>query len=87
MRNQLEATQAVGTQEVYVKSTEGGVLHTTDQARIWTSRGYGWQAMATAAVACLIVRPTTVAIMTFYNNTAKNFVIDRVFAHVFTRLV
>ena len=37
--------------------------------------------MATAAVASLIVRPSTVAIITFYNNTAKNFVIERVFAH------
>jgi hypothetical protein len=81
MNKLMKAIQSVLGGEVYVQATEKGVLHTTDQARIWTAKGYGWQAMATAAVASLIVRPTTTAIMTFYNNTSKNFVIERVFAH------
>lgn len=77
----IKLTQSVLEGEVYAKATEEGVLHTTDQARVWTAKGYGWMAMATSAVASLIVRPTTVAIITFYNNTLKNFVIERVFAH------
>jgi hypothetical protein len=81
MNKPIKATGAVSGQEVYTKSTEGGALHFTDQARIWTAKGYGWQAMATSAVASVIVRPSTTAIITFYNNTSKNFVIDRVFAH------
>jgi len=81
MQTKIRAIGAVDNDEIDVKATEGGVLHTTDQARIWTAKGYGWQAMATSAVASLIVRPTTVAIVSFYNNTNKNFVIERVFAH------
>lgn len=77
----LKATQAIGADSVYVKSTEAGALITVDQRMVWTAKGYGYQAMATAAVASLIVRPTTTAIATLYNNTSKNFVIDRVFAH------
>lgn len=81
MNKPIQATGAVSGQEVYLKSTEGGAQHYIDLARVWTAKGYGYQVMATAAVACLIVRPTTVAIAQFYNNTSKNFVIDRVFAH------
>lgn len=77
----IKVKQVVGGDQVYAEGTEGGVALTADITRDWTAKGYGWQAMATSAVACLIVRPTTVAIMTFYNNTAKNFVIERVFAH------
>ncbi len=66
---------------VNVKATEGGVLLTSEIRRHWTAKGYGWSAMATSAVASLIVRPDTVAIITFYNNTSKNFIIDRVFTH------
>ncbi len=64
-----------------VEMSDGGALSIIDIKRIWTAKGYGWQAMATSAVASLIVRPTTTAIVSFYNNTSKNFVIDRVFAH------
>ncbi len=66
---------------VNVRSTEGGVLLSSDIRQHWSAKGYGWSTMATAAVASLIVRPSTLSIATFYNNTAKNFVIDRVFAH------
>jgi len=67
--------------EVDVRGTEDGIPANIPIQRIWTARGYGWMAMATVAVASLIVRPTTVAIATLYNNTAKNFVIERAFAH------
>lgn len=77
----LKVQQEKGGDAVYAKSTENGELAFADITRVWTAKGYGWQAMATAAVASLIVRPTTVAIITFYNNTAKNFVIETVFAH------
>jgi hypothetical protein len=77
----IKAIDAIGGDDVYVKSSLGGALITVDQRMVWTAKGYGWQAMQTTAVASLIVRPTTVAINTLYNNTAKNFVIDRVFAH------
>jgi len=81
MQTKVRAMSVVDNDETDLKSTEGGVLHTTDQARIWTAKGYGWMAMATSAVASLIVRPTTTAIATLYNNTTKNFVLERAFAH------
>jgi len=68
-------------QEEDVQVSEGGILPTLDARIIWAAKGYRWSAMATSAVASLIVRPTTTAIATLYNNTSKNFVIDRIFAH------
>lgn len=47
-------------------------------------QGLGWQAMATAAVAALVVRPTTVAMATLYNNDisgGRSLIMDRAFAH------
>ena len=81
MNKPIKATKSYSGDEAYVKASEGGILETMPYSVIWTAKGYGWQAMATSAVACLTVRPSTTAIITFYNNTAKNFVIDRVFAH------
>ena len=77
----IKGTQAVGGNSVLIKTTEKGEVAIADIGRIWTAKGYGLQAMATTAVASLIVRPTTVAIATLYNNTSKNFIIERVFAH------
>ncbi len=77
----IKVQQEVGKDLVYAKGTEGGQLVTADIARTWTAKGYGWKVIATSAVASLIVRPDTVAIATFYNNTAKNFVIETVFTH------
>jgi len=77
----LKAQQTIGEQSVYVKTTENGEIVIADISRIWTRKGYGLQAMATAAVASLVVRPTTTAMATLYNNTSKNFVIERVFGH------
>ena len=82
MNRQVELKTAVSNQPVEARATEGGAAHGIDLARIWTAKGYGWQTMATDAVASLIVRPTTVAMGTFYNNTSKNFVIERVFSHL-----
>ena len=78
----IKAKQVIGGDDVYVKSTDAGTLLTLDQRVIWTAKGYGLQAMATSAVASLIVRPSTTAIATLFNNTSsKNFIVDRVFAH------
>lgn len=45
-----------------------------------TRRGHGYQTMATAAVAGLVVRPTTTAALEIFNNLAtKSLVIDRIF--------
>ena len=77
----IKGTQEVGGALVYIKTTENGEVAVASLSRIWTAKGYAWQAMATSAVASLIVRPSTVAIATLYNNTNKNFVIERVFAH------
>ena len=52
----------------------------TEMAR----QGLGWQAMATAAVAALVVRPTTVAIATLWNGEpagGKTLIMDAAFAH------
>lgn len=49
-----------------------------------TRRNKGWQVMTTSAVAALVVRPSTTALFTLYNNnTAASkiaFIIDRIFA-------
>ena len=69
-------------QDAKIKATPGGLLYTLPQSVIWTAKGYGRQIMATAAVAALVVRPTTVAMATLFNNSGnKNYVIDRAFAH------
>ena len=69
--------------ETFIKTTEGGILATLPQSVLWTAKGYGRQAMATAAVAALVVRPTTVAIATLHNNSGSGrvLVIERAFGH------
>ena len=50
---------------------------------VLSKEGNGWQVMATAAVAALIVRPSTVALGTLWNGEAdggKSYIIDRIFA-------
>lgn len=47
-------------------------------------QGMGWSVMATAAVAALVVRPSTVAAITLWNGETtggKSYVIDRLFTH------
>lgn len=79
-------TKDVADVEIEVRGTEDGIPGSIDIKRMWTARGYGWQAMATTELACLIIRPTTVAMATLYNNTAKNFVIERVSAYNVTSI-
>ena len=62
--------------------TNGGITTTVPYQVIWTAKGYAYEAMATAALASLIVRPSTLSQLTLYNNTTnKVFVIERAFAH------
>lgn len=78
----IKGTGVTSGDDVDVKVSEAGTLITIDQRVIWTAKGYGYQAMATAAVAALVVRPTTTAIATIRNNSSTmNLVIDEVFAH------
>jgi len=62
---------------------QNGMLYTLPYHVIWTAKGYGKQAMATSAVASLIVRPTDTAIATLFNvsGSGVNLVIERAFAH------
>jgi hypothetical protein len=77
----IKARDPEGAQ-VDLRATKGGQLYTIPPEMVWTAKGYGYQAMATAAVAALVVRPTTVAMATLYNNdSSKHYVIDRAFAH------
>jgi len=80
MNRPIEATQGVSDQAVTVKATEGGILHGIPYQVVWTAKGYGFETMSTAATASLVVRPSTLSALTLYNNTAKNFVIERAFA-------
>jgi hypothetical protein len=78
----IRGTQLSGGDSVPLKATEVGTLVTIDQRIVWTAKGYGYEAMATTAVASLIVRPSTLSQLTLYNNTTdKHFVIERAFAH------
>ena len=81
MQAKIRAVKSGAGGEVDVVALDSGIGVSADVRMLWTAKGYGWQAMSTAAVACLIVRPDTVAIASLYNNTSDNFVIDRVFAH------
>jgi hypothetical protein len=82
MQAKMLATKNITNVETSVKCSEGGILYTIPHSILWTAKGYGYQAMATSAVAALVVRPTTVAMATLYNNGVNvNFVIERAFAH------
>jgi len=78
----IKLTTAIGRKEVEAKGSEAGSLITIEQRVIWTAKGYGFQAMATAAVASLVVRPSTTAMATLRNNSPdKVLVIDEAFGH------
>ena len=78
----MKVTSVTGGEDVLVKGTEGGSLITLDQRVVWTAKGYGYQAMATSAVASLVVRPSTTAMATLRNqSTNKLLVIDEAFGH------
>ena len=49
-----------------------------------TAKGESWSVMATVAVAGLVVRPSTLAMVTLYNGEApggKSYIIERAFTH------
>ena len=79
---QIEGKNTLGG-DVPVRVTEGGILHNLPYYVGWKAKGYGKQAMATTAVAALIVRPSTASALTIYNPAGNNksMVIERVFAH------
>jgi hypothetical protein len=78
----IKGTPVTTGDAVTIKTTEAGTLITLDQRVVWTAQGYGYQAMATVAVAALVVRPTTLAMATLRNNSSnKLLVIDEAFAH------
>ena len=78
----IKGTKVTDGGTIEIKVTESGSLITIDQKIVWTAKGYGFQAMATSAVAALVVRPSTVAMATIRNNSAnKLLVIDEAFAH------
>lgn len=78
----IKVTSQTGLESVTAKGTEGGFTITVPYSLAWTAKGYGKQAMATAAVAALVVRPSTTAMATLRNNSAnKALVIERVFGH------
>lgn len=80
MDAEIKAQNSVGA-DVPIKATEYGVLYSAPIQMLWTAKGYGKQAMSTSAVASLIVRPSTTAMLTLYNGGAKHLVIERVFSH------
>ncbi len=83
MESTMQALNPEGI-ETKLRCTKGGQLFNLPPEIVWTAKGYGYQSMATAAVAALVVRPTTVAMATIFNNEAaggKYYVIERVFAH------
>lgn len=81
MQTTIKALNQSGS-EVACQATEGGVLYNAPLKLLWTAKGYGFQAMATAAVAALVVRPSTLSIATLRNTSAsKVLVMERAFAH------
>ena len=78
----VKITPQINGGSAYAEGTEGGILGMVPYSLLWTAKGYGFQAMATSAVAALVVRPTTTAMATLRNNSSnKNLVIEEVFAH------
>ncbi len=67
--------------------TTGGDQYVTQSSAPYTELtrlGDGWSAIATAAVAALVVRPSTTAAFTLWNGESaggKSYVIDRLFTH------
>jgi hypothetical protein len=78
----IKAKDEAGSSDVNLRASSGGILFNMPYQMAFTAKGYGFQAMATVAVAALVVRPTTVAMATLRNqSTDKVLVVERVFAH------
>jgi|SRR3990167_10232444 len=68
--------------DVSVRGSSGGLQFNMPYSLAWTAKGYGYQAMATAAVAALVVRPTSTAMATLRNQSSDRvLVIERAFGH------
>lgn len=86
MQTKIRGMKEVAGVEVDVRATEGGDLQIAQalpSGAVLTAKGYGWQAITTTGVAGLVVRPSTVPLMSIYNGEAaggKSYVIERVFA-------
>ena len=78
----VKGTQATNGDAVTIKTSEGGILANMPYSVLWTAKGYGYQAMATSAIAGLVVRPSTTAAATLRNNSSnKLLVIERAMVH------
>src|SRR3990167_9902141 len=75
-----------GSQEVEIGASRDGALHVAHRLPPYaeiTRRGRTYSAMNTAALAALVVRPSTVANFTLFNNEPEgglSYVVDRAFA-------
>ena len=73
--------------KVKIQSTKAGDLYVAQglpAGTVATLSGAGYQAMATAAIAALVVRPSTTAAFTLWNGESaggKSYVIERVMCH------
>lgn len=81
MQAKIRAMKSSAGVEADVVSLESGILAVCPIQVLWTAKGYGRQAMATSAIAGLVVRPTTTAAATLYNNGSDNFVMERAMVH------
>ncbi len=80
------AQASAGGNELAEQLVAQGLLPYTEMAR----KGQGWGTMATAAVAGLVVRPSTVAGFEIFNGYplgGKSLLIDRVFSHCLVGIV
>lgn len=74
-------------QATSIKATRKGDLYVAQglpSGAVLTAQGVGWQGQATAAIAGLVVRPSTTAAFTLWNGEAgggKSYVIERVMVH------
>jgi len=75
------------TDEEKIQVNEKGEVYTAQGLPPYvemTRKGNGFSAIATAAVAGLVIRPSTVAAVTLWNgeaDTGKSYIIDRLFTH------
>lgn len=81
MQTKVRAIKAEAGVEVDLVASEGGVLATLPYQVLWTAKGYGRQAMSTAAAASVVARPSTTAMVSLYNIGTNYFVMERAFAH------
>ena len=82
MQTRLQVLNKGGNPED-LHGSEGGLLHTLDYKTVWTAKQYGKQAMATGALAGLVVRPAALSHLTIFNppSSGVHLVIERAFAH------